>query len=113
MPLDVAVFDDEFRYKRHLHIDTMIHGVLFKKLVTVAEYPVLGQAKDESEDITVRPNKIPELVADLDKLENYLNTESIMSDEVKARCMEFVAAMKDICAVAAEDKKNVEFVAGE
>jgi len=113
MPLDVGVFDEQYRYKKHLHIDKAIHGLLFKKLVTEEEYPSLGRAKDESEDITVTPAEIPALVKDLTKLEKYLKKEKLMSPEVKVRCMEFVATMKDICQVAKKDKKNVEFIAGE
>jgi len=113
MPLDIAVLDDDFRYKRHIHIDSMIHGVLFKKLVTPENYPQLGKAKNEAEDITVRPAMIPALVADLDKLEAYLKSEKLMSAEVKGRCLEFVAGVREVCEVALKDNKNVEFVAGE
>jgi len=113
MPLDVAVFDDQYRYLKHLHIGKEIHGVLFKKIVTPETYPSLGKAQFEEEDITFTPGKIPGLQADLDRLEKYLKDEAAMSDEVKGRCLEFVTTMKEICAAALEVKRNVEFVAGE
>lgn len=113
MPLDIAVLDDDFRYKKHIHIDSMIQGVLFKKLVTPEEYPNLGKAKNDAEDITIRPTVIPALIADLDKLEAYLKSEKLMSAEVKGRCLEFVADVREICEIALKDNKNVEFIAGE
>ncbi len=113
MPLDVAILGDDYRYVKHLHIDKMIHGVLFKKLVTPEVYPSLGKARYEEEDITFTPEDIPALEADLDKLGKYLVDEAIMSDEVKGNCMEFVTQMKDICRTALETGKNVEFIAGE
>jgi len=113
MPLDVAVLGEDYRYLKHLHIGRDIHGILFKKIVTPEGYPSLGRAQFEEEDITFTPDKIPELVSDLDRLEKYLTEEAIMSDEVKARCIEFVAQMKDICRAGLENGKNVEFIAGE
>lgn len=113
MGLDIAVLDDEFKYMRHIHIDSMIHSVLFKKLVNVIDYPTLGKASDEREDITIRPKMIPELISDLDRLDTYLDSESIMSPEVKARCREFVKGVREMGEVAMEDGRNVEFIAGE
>ncbi|MBI5189887.1 MAG: hypothetical protein HZA22_04375 [Nitrospirae bacterium] len=113
MPLDVAVLDDQYRYKKHMHIDKAIHGTLFKKIVTTADYPSLGLAHDESEDITIAPDMVADLAADIDRLEAYLKAEAPMSEEVKARCLAFTAALKDICAVAMAEGRAVEFVAGE
>lgn len=113
MPLDVAVLGDDYRYLKHLHIDRIIHGVLFKKVVTPEGYPSLGRAQYEEEDITFTPEDIPALTADLDKLEAYIKNEATMSGEVKGRCMEFVSTMRDICETALEEGRNVEFIAGE
>jgi len=113
MPLDIAVLDDDYRYKKHIHLDKMIHGVLFKKLVTEKDYPSLGRAADESEDITITPEELPAFKADVVKLEKYLKKEKLMSEEVKGRCLAFVLALKEICVLAGKEKRNVEFVAGE
>ena len=113
MPLDIGVLDDQYRYRRHLHIDRMIHGVLFKKLVTTESYPSLGRAHDDSEDITFTPDEIPALRGDVARLTRRLMEDDIMSAEVKGRCIEFAAALDEICELALEEGRNVEFIAGE
>jgi hypothetical protein len=113
MALDVAVLGDDYRYLKHIHIDNIIKGVLFKKMVTEKDYPSLGKARHDDEDITFTPENIPSLVADLQKLESYLKTSAPMSDDVKGRCLKFTKDMLDICTTALDNNKNVEFVAGE
>jgi hypothetical protein len=113
MSLDIGVLDDDFRYMRHLRIEKMVHGVLFKKLVTPAGYPSLGKAQDESEDITFSPLDIPALLKDVVKLEKHLKKDKLMSAEVKGKCLEFVSTLKEICEVARKEGRNVEFIAGE
>ena len=113
MPLDIGVLDDQYRYMRHMHIDKVIHGVLFRKLVKTDDYPSLGRAEDDSEDITVTPEEIPALLKDVSRLEGYLDKETRMSAEVKGRCLEFVRGLREICEVALKEGRNVEFIAGE
>jgi len=113
MALDVAVLGDDYRYLKHIHIDKTIQGVLFKNIVTEKDYPSLGKARYDAEDITFTPEDIPALIADLEKLEEYLKTKAPMSDEVKGRCLKFTQDMLDICGTALNGNKNVEFVAGE
>ena len=76
MPLDIAVLDDDFRYIKHMHLDKVIHGVLFKKLVTEKDYPYLGKAKNEAEDITIPPEDVRYLVEDIEKVEALIARES-------------------------------------
>jgi len=113
MALDVAVLGDDYRYLKHIHIDKSIQGVLFKKIVTEKDYPSLGKARYDAEDITFTPDDIPALVSDLERLEKYLKIEAPMSDEVKGRCLKFTTDMLDICSTALNANKNIEFVAGE
>jgi len=112
MPLDVGIFNDEYRFQKTLHIDQRLHGALFRKLVTIEDYPSLGKASDESEDITFTPADVPALKADIKKLEGVLK-KTPMSDEVKGKCKEFLAGLKEMCAIALKEKRNVEFIAGE
>jgi len=110
---DIAILDDDYRYMKHYHMHDNIYSVLFKKLVTAEEYPMLAKAKDDQEDLTVTPEEAPGLKADLDKLENYLKSKGMMSEEVLDRCMGFIAVMREFCAISTEQGRNIEFIAGE
>jgi len=113
MGLDVGVLDDEVRYIKTLHIDQSLHETLFRKLVTTEEYPSLGKARKEAEDITFAPGDVPGLLADVTKLEGHIKSDIPMSAEVKGRCLDFLKNMKDICDIALKENRNVEFIAGE
>lgn len=113
MPLDIAVLDENFKYIRTLRLGSIVHGVLFKKIVTTEEYPFLGLAKNDKEDLTFLPEEVPNLVADVEKLEKYLIQDKMMSEEVKGTCLKFTAGLKELCSKAIEIKRNVEFIAGD
>jgi hypothetical protein len=59
------------------------------------------------------PDDLPALMDDIKKLEAYLAGEKLMSPEVKAKCTGFVAKLKDICTVAMNGNKSLDFIAGE
>lgn len=113
MGLDIVVLDDDFKFIRELPLGEAIHGLLFRKIVTPDEYPNLGKAQNVQEDITFSPDEVPALLADVTKLEKYLAGEKLMSAEVKKKCVDFVARLKDLCMVAVEQKRGVDFVSGD
>lgn len=110
---DIAILDDDYRYKKHYHMHENVYGVLFKKLVTAEEYPTLAKAKADEEDLTVTPEETPMLRADLEKLEDFLKNQGMMSDEVLNRCLGFIREMEDFCDISVKEGRNIEFIAGE
>jgi len=113
MGFDAVVFDDNFRFSRELHFDNAVHELLFRKLVTEKTYPFLGKLQNDKEDIIFMPEDLPALMDDIKKLEAYLAGEKLMSPEVKAKCAGFVAKLKDMCSFAKQQKKSLDFIAGE
>ncbi len=113
MGFDAVVFDDNFRFSKELHFDTAVHELLFRKLVTEGTYPYLGKLQNDKEDIIFMPEDLSALMDDIKKLEAYLAGEKLMSTEVKAKCTGFVAKLKDMCSFAMEQKKSLDFIAGE
>jgi hypothetical protein len=110
---DIAILDDQYRYIKHIHVHDNIYNVLFKKLVTPEEYPMLSLARDNQEDLTIAYRETPGLLIDVEKLEDYLKTKSKMSDEVLSRCLEFTGELKKFCGISIEQRRSIEFVAGE
>lgn len=113
MGLDIVVLDEDFKFIRELPLGDAIHGLLFRKIVTPDEYPNLGKAQNVQEDIAFKPDEVPALLADVTKLEKYLTEEKLMSPDVKKKCVDFVSRLKELCLVAVERKRGVEFVSGE
>jgi len=110
---DIAILDDDYRYKKHYHMHDNIYSVLFKKLITSEEYPTLAKAKDDQEDLTITPEETPKFRADLEKLEDYLRNKGMMSDEVLDRCLGFIHEMEEFCDISVAEGRNIEFIAGE
>jgi len=113
MPLVVGVLNDEYRFIKTVNIDKSIQSALFRKLVTTAKYPNLGQASNDTEDITFTPEQVPALVEDINRAVRSIAHMQKMAPEVKARLKTFLAELKEICRIAVEAGRNVEFVAGE
>ena len=113
MGFDAVVFDDNFRFSRELHFDNAVHELLFRKLVTEEIFPYLGKLQNDKEDIIFMPEDLPALMDDIKKLEAYFAGEKLMSPEVKAKCTGFVGKLKDTCSFAMEQKKSLDFIAGE
>jgi hypothetical protein len=113
MGLDIVVMDEDFKFIKELPLLESVHGLLFRKLVTPDKYPFLGRAQNDQEDITFQPEEVPALLADVVKLEQYLGKEKLMSSEVKKKCLDFVSKLKELCEVAIERKRKVEFVSGD
>jgi hypothetical protein len=113
MGLDIVVMDEDYKFIRELPLSESVHGLLFRKIVTPEEYPNLGKAQNDQEDITFLPEEVPALLADVVKLEKYLAEEKLMSPDVKSKCVGFVSRLKDVCDVAIERNRKVEFVSGD
>src|SRR5512143_2517859 len=113
MGLDIVVMDENFSFIRELPLHEAEHGLLFRKIVTPEEYPSLGKAKNDQEDIIFVPDEVPALLSDVVKLEQYLAGEKLMSPDVKKKCVDFVSKLKELCEVALEKKRGVDFVSGE
>ena len=113
MGFDAVVFDDDYKFSKELHFDNAVHELLFRKLVNEETYPYLGKLQNDKEDIIFMPDDLPALMDDIVKLEAYIAGEKLMSQEVKAKCTSFVGKLKDTCVFAIEQKKNLDFIAGE
>ena len=107
------VMDEDFKFIRELPLSESVHGLLFRKIVTQTEYPHLGKAQNDQEDITFLPEETPALLADVVKLERYLAEEKLMAPDIKNKCVDFVSKLKEVCEVAIERNRKVEFVSGD
>ena len=113
MPFDIAVMDEDYKYIKTVRVNEVVAGALFRKLVNVNDYPSLGRAADDTDDIAFRPDEIPALLADVEKVIAYLEAEKMMSAEVKGKCSAFLKDLKEICLIAKREDRSVEFIAGE
>ncbi|MHB8174384.1 MAG: hypothetical protein ACYDFU_08015 [Nitrospirota bacterium] len=113
MPFDIVVFDDNYKFIKELHLDTGVHGALWRKIVNPADYPNLGKAVDDKEDVIFAPEELQALTLEVERLEQYLMGEKMMSPEVKEKCLAFTGKLKEICLIAQTQNKSVDFVAGE
>ncbi len=113
MPFDIVVFDDKYKFIKELSLDPGVHGALWRRIITPAEYPNLGRAADDKEDVIFAQDDVPALVTEIEKLEQYLLAEKMMSPEVKEKCLNFAGKLKEVCLIARSEKKSVDFVAGD
>ncbi len=113
MPFDIVVFDDEYKFIKELHLDPGIHGALWRRIINPADYPNLGRATGDKEDVIFAQEDVPDLITEVEKLENYLHDEKMMSPEVKGKCLNFIGKLKEICLIARAENKSVDFVAGD
>ncbi len=113
MPFDIAVMDEDYKYIKTVRVNEVVAGALFRKLINVNDYPSLGRAADDSEDIAFRPDEVPALLSDVEKVIAYIDAEKMMSAEVKGRCMAFLKDLKEICLIAKREGRSVDFIAGD
>lgn len=113
MPFDIVVLNEEFKFIGEAHLDPGIHGMLWRKIVNPEDYPYLGKARDDKEDVIFTPEEVPALTREVEKLEQYIVGDKLMSEEVKQRCLTFVRKLKEICLIAQKQKRSVDFVSGD
>ncbi len=113
MPFDIVVFDDKYKFMKELHLDPGVHGALWRRIINPADYPNLGKAADDKEDVIFAPEDATALILEVERLEQYLLGENMMSPEVKEKCLNFIGRLKEICLIARTEKKSVDFVAGD
>jgi hypothetical protein len=113
MPFDIVVMDEAFKFIGEAHLDPGIHGMLWRKIVNLEDYPNLGKAREDKEDVIFAPEEVPALIREVDKLEEYLAGDKLMSEDVKGKCLTFVKKLKELCLIAQMHKRSVDFVAGD
>ena len=113
MPFDIVVLDESFKFIGEVRLDPGVHGMLWRKIVTLEEYPNLGKAKDDKEDVIFAPEDVPALIREVEKLEEYVAGDKLMSEDVKGKCLTFVRKLKELCLIAQKQKRSVDFVSGD
>jgi hypothetical protein len=113
MPFDIVVMDEDFKFIGEAHLDPGVHGMLWRKIVNQEDYPNLGKAREDKEDVIFRPEEVPALTREVEKLEAYLASDKLMSEDVKERCLTFVRKLEELCLAAQEHNRSLDFVSGD
>jgi hypothetical protein len=113
MPFDIVVLDENFKFIGETHLDPGVHGMLWRKIVNLEDYPNLGKAKEDKEDVIFMPGEVPTLIREVEKLEQYIAGDKLMSEDVKGKCLTFVRKLKEICLTAQKHNRSVDFVSGD
>jgi hypothetical protein len=113
MPFDIVVMDEAFKFIGEAHLDPGVHGMLWRKIVNPEDYPNLAKARDDKEDVIFRPEEVPALTREAEKLEEYLAGDKLMSADVKEKCLTFVRKLKELCLTAQKHNRSVDFVSGD
>ncbi|MGC2423029.1 MAG: hypothetical protein WA666_01585 [Nitrospirota bacterium] len=113
MPFDIVVLNEEFKFIGEARLDPGVHGMLWRKIVNLDDYPNLGKAKEDKEDVIFAPEEVPALTQEVEKLEQYIAGDKLMSEDVKQKCLTFVRKLKELCLIAQKQKRSVDFVSGD
>ena len=113
MPFDIVVLDETFKFIGEARLDPGIHGMLWRKIVNLDDYPNLGKAREDKEDVIFMPEEVPALTQEVEKLEQYIVGDKMMSADVKQKCLTFVRKLKELCLIAQKQKRSVDFVSGD